>query len=51
MLNSFSAWFAQPFDSQGSVWRWALFIGLLLVLIIAWTRILNLIADTTAAVL
>lgn len=42
MWNSLQAWWKQPFDSQGTVWNWALFIGLLLVLIILWSRVIGM---------
>lgn len=42
MWSSFSNWWGQPFDSQGSVWNWALFIGLILVLIILWGRVIGM---------
>lgn len=42
MWSSFSNWWTQPFDSQGSVWNWALFIGLILVLIIMWGRVIGM---------
>jgi hypothetical protein len=50
MLNSFKAWWDQPFNAQGSAWNWFLFFGLIILISFAWTRVLRLIADTTAAV-
>jgi hypothetical protein len=40
MWSSFTTWLNEPFDSQMSVWNWALFIGLILVLIALWSRII-----------
>lgn len=42
MISSFKAWWNQPFTSSGSVWNWALFIGLILVLIILWSRVIGM---------
>jgi len=42
MWSSFKQWWAQPFQSEGSVWNWALFIGLILVLIILWSRVIRM---------
>ena len=42
MLDSFKAWWAKPFDSSGSVWNWALFTLLVMVLIIGWARVIGL---------
>jgi hypothetical protein len=36
------SWWRQPFDSQGNVWDWALFIGLILVLIMLWARVIKM---------
>ena len=43
--SSFKAWWSQPFSSQGSVWNWALFIGLILVLVIMWSRVIGMFED------
>ena len=45
MLTSFRQWWTQPFDSNGSVMNWALFIGLILVLILMWSRIIGMFED------
>jgi len=50
MFQSFKAWWDQPFNPQGSVWNWALFVLLIFVIIFAWSRVLRLIADTTRAI-
>lgn len=42
MVSSFKAWWNQPFNSQGSVWNWALFIFLLMVLVILWARVIGM---------
>lgn len=42
MWTSLQQWWAKPFDTQGSVWNWALFVGLLLVLIILWSRVIGM---------
>jgi hypothetical protein len=35
-LGNTLAWFAHPFQSQGSAWNWILFVGLLIVAIWFW---------------
>lgn len=42
MISSFKAWWGQPFDSNGSVVNWALFIGLIIVLMILWSRVIRM---------
>lgn len=50
MISSLREWWAQPFNSSGSVWNWALFIGLILVLIFLWTRIIGMFESVGEAV-
>jgi hypothetical protein len=40
-MDDFKAWWTQPFKSDGSVKTWFLFVGLILVVIFLWTRILR----------
>lgn len=46
-MQNFSAmirqWWAQPFNAQGSVVNWFLFLGLIIIIIIAWNTILKFI--------
>ena len=42
MISSFKNWWTQPFQSNGSVVNWALFIGLILVLILLWSRVIGM---------
>ena len=42
MWTSFQTWWAKPFDSQGSVWNWALIVFLVMVLILGWSRVIGL---------
>jgi hypothetical protein len=42
MFSSLKTWWSKPFDTQGSVWNWAMFIGLILVLIILWSRVIRM---------
>jgi hypothetical protein len=42
MWSSLSTWWSQPFDTNGNVWNWALFIGLILVLILLWSRVISM---------
>jgi hypothetical protein len=50
MVSSIKAWLLQPFKSNGSVWNWALFIGLILVLIILWSRVIAMLSGFGEAV-
>lgn len=43
MWTSFKTWWNQPFQSSGSVWNWALFILLIMVLIMMWSRVLGMV--------
>lgn len=38
-------WWAQPFNAQGSVTNWFLFLGLVIVILIAWRSILRFILE------
>jgi hypothetical protein len=50
MLTTLKNFWAQPFDSSGSVVNWALFIGLILVLILLWSRVIVMFEDIGEAV-
>jgi hypothetical protein len=50
MLTSFKEWWMQPFNGSGSVLNWALFVGLILVLILMWTRIIGMFEEIGEAV-
>jgi hypothetical protein len=50
MISSLREWWAQPFDSNGGVVNWALFIGLILVLIFLWTRVIGMFESVGEAV-
>jgi hypothetical protein len=39
------AFWARPFNAQGSALQWFLFLGLLIVIIIAWNTILRFITE------
>ena len=43
--NSVKQWWAQPFNAQGSVVNWFLFLGLLIVLSIAWRTVILFITE------
>lgn len=45
-LSNFSA---QPFSSQMDLWDWVLFTGLVIVMVFAWTRVLNVIVSHVRA--
>lgn len=42
---SVQKWWAQPFNATGSVTNWFLFLGLIIVIIIAWNHILRFIIE------
>ena len=44
-ISSLTAWAKQPFTSSMDIVHWALFTGLVLVLVVAWTRVLNHVVD------
>jgi hypothetical protein len=39
-MEQFKAWWAKPFDSQGSAFTWVLFVGLLIIAAFLWQTIL-----------
>jgi len=41
MFEQFKTWWAKPFNIDGDVISWLFFVGLILVLIFLWTRILK----------
>jgi hypothetical protein len=45
ILGALTNWLAHPFNSEGSVLNWALFIGLLLVIIWFWNWVLIQLAE------
>jgi len=44
-IQEIIGWFKQPFDSQGSALNWALFVGLLIVIVWMWNIILMKLAN------
>jgi hypothetical protein len=42
MFSSIKAWFTQPFAGSLSVWNYTCIIGLILVLIVLWSRVIGL---------
>lgn len=45
-LSRIEKWWAQPFNPQGDVISWALFLGLLIVIAFAWTHVLKIISPS-----
>lgn len=43
--TSVESWFAQPFSSNMSVIQWALFLGLIILVCLGWSRVIRLILD------
>jgi hypothetical protein len=50
LSDQFKAWFARPFDPDGSVINWALFVLLILVLFGIWTKMLGYMTRALPAV-
>lgn len=45
VFSDFSAWLSQPFRKDMDVVGWALFVGLIVVLLVLWTSVLSRIID------
>lgn len=45
LQQSLADFWKQPFSAQGSAGQWFLFVGLLLIIIFAWNRILRFIIE------
>lgn len=41
VYNGFASWWRKPFDMGGTAVDWFLFVGLVLVVIFIWTRVLK----------
>jgi hypothetical protein len=41
MFTSIKSWVAQPFKEQQDLVQWALFTGLIVILVFGWTRVLK----------
>lgn len=41
MISSLKSWAGQPFSSDMGLGRWALFTGLIIVLVVAWIMVLH----------
>lgn len=46
VYSAITKWLKEPFNSEGSALNWFLFVGLLLVIIFAWSRVINLIEES-----
>ena len=44
ICNAVNRWLKQPFQTQGSVWNWIGFVGLIMVAVVLWSRVLVRIA-------
>lgn len=49
MGDTFRNWFNRPFDPNGSVLNWALFVLLMLVLVSGWRTVLGYITRSASA--
>lgn len=45
MIDTLKRWFERPFSNDMDATGWALFVGFILALIVAWNYIINEIAD------
>lgn len=43
--SNVESWFASPFSSSMSVVQWALFLGLIIIICLAWSKVIGLILD------
>lgn len=43
--NLFSTWWKKPFDPNGDAVSWVLFLGFIIVVAIAWSRVLKHITE------
>lgn len=41
IYSGFQKFWQKPFDVEGDAWDWFLFVGLILIVIFLWTRILK----------
>jgi hypothetical protein len=41
LFNNFKTWWAKPFNIEGDAIGWFFFVGLILVLIFLWSRVLK----------
>lgn len=48
--ETFRAWLNRPFNPEGNIWNWALFVLLVLILIGAWQTVIAKIRPAIAAV-
>lgn len=44
-LDDVKRWAAHPYNEDGSVWDWILFVGLWVAATILWVRVIHRIAD------
>jgi len=45
VFSRIAAWAQQPFKSEMDLGGWVLFVGLIIILAFAWTRVLNHIVE------
>lgn len=45
LLTSIEGWLKAPFDESMDAWHWALFLGLVIIIGMLWTRVIRLILD------
>lgn len=50
LVNYLQSWWEEPFNPNGSVITWALFVLLIIVLIFIWSTVIGLIKPTAKAV-
>jgi hypothetical protein len=46
MMANFEAWLNKPFSADQSAERWFLFIGFIIIVIVAWAHIMGFITKT-----
>lgn len=45
LISRMNNWLAHPFNAQGNVWDWFLFLGVIVVAVYLWNNILGELAE------
>lgn len=49
-VSAVQAWIAKPFDPEGDVWNWGLFVLLILIACLVWWNVLSYLKPAARAV-
>lgn len=50
LISRLQSFLKQPFQENGDVWNWVLFTGLIIILVILWSKVLDHIEPVLDAV-